>query len=44
VTLVTAQSGVSINAAYAALLIAWANDLIARLEPLRGRVAARGPF
>jgi hypothetical protein len=31
VSLVTAQSGVTINAAYASLLIAWANDLIARL-------------
>jgi len=28
---VTAQSGVTINAAYATLLISWANDLIARL-------------
>jgi len=31
VSLVTAQSGVTINAAYASLLVAWANDLIARL-------------
>jgi hypothetical protein len=31
VSLATAQSGVTINAAYAALLIGWANDLIARL-------------
>jgi len=31
VTLVQAQSGVSINAAYAALLAGWANDLIGRL-------------
>jgi len=31
VSLVTAQSGVTINAAYATLLIGWANDLIARL-------------
>jgi hypothetical protein len=31
VSLVAAQSGVSINAAYAALLAGWANDLIARL-------------
>jgi len=31
VSLVTAQSGVTINAAYATRLISWANDLIARL-------------
>jgi len=31
VSLVQAQSGLSINAAYAALLIGWAQDLIARL-------------
>jgi hypothetical protein len=31
VSLVTAQNGVTINAAYAALLIGWANDLIGRL-------------
>jgi hypothetical protein len=31
VSLVTAQSGVTINAADATLLIGWANDLIARL-------------
>ena len=31
VSLVSAQSGVTINAAYAALLIGWANDLITRL-------------
>jgi hypothetical protein len=31
VTYAQAQSGTTINAAYAALLVAWANDLIARL-------------
>jgi hypothetical protein len=31
VSLVQAQSGVTINAAYAALLVGWANDLISRL-------------
>jgi hypothetical protein len=31
VSLVQSQSGVSITAAYAALLVSWANDLIARL-------------
>jgi hypothetical protein len=31
VSLVQAQSGVSINAAYAALLVSWAQDLIGRL-------------
>ena len=30
-SLAQAQSGSTINAAYAALLVAWANDLIARL-------------
>ncbi len=31
VSLVQAQSGVTINAAYAALLVSWAQDLIGRL-------------
>ncbi|HXJ48569.1 MAG TPA: hypothetical protein VNF91_05305, partial [Candidatus Acidoferrum sp.] len=31
VSYVQAQSGVSINAAYAALLVGWANDLSSRL-------------
>src|SRR5260221_6663946 len=31
VSLVQSQSGISISAAYAALLVSWANDLIARL-------------
>jgi len=31
VSLVRAQSGITINAAYAALLVGWANDLISRL-------------
>jgi len=31
VTYVQQQSGLTITAAYAALLIGWANDLIARL-------------
>ena len=31
VTLATAQSGATINSAYAALLIGWANDLAGRL-------------
>ena len=31
VSLVQSQSGVSITAAYGALLVSWANDLIARV-------------